>query len=89
MKLGLNHDPLIILQRSLNAAEESVSGNRNAILIFLGTTELEVKTYKDATEALKALFELDNETPCVDIVLVRAATSEGVRLAFKNYSISL
>ena len=44
-----------------------------------------MKAYRDATEALRALFELEKEHPERDIVLVRADTSDEVRLAFKNY----
>lgn len=71
--------------RGLNAADKSVSENRNAILIFSGHQELEIKTYRDSTEALRALFELEKQLPDRDIVLVRADTSDEVRLAFKNY----
>ncbi|HLW07178.1 MAG TPA: hypothetical protein VKY45_06395, partial [Marinilabiliaceae bacterium] len=34
---------------------------------------------------LRALFKLEKEVPHVDIVLVKADTSDEVRLAFKNY----
>lgn len=71
--------------RGLNAADRAVSTNRNAILIFAGGKPLEVKTYRDATEALRALFDLEKQMPERDIVLVRADTSDEVRLAFKNY----
>ena len=71
--------------RNLNAADEIVSTNRNTILIFSESGELEVKTYRDAPEALRALFQLEKERPGKDIVLVRADTSEEVRFAFKNY----
>ena len=36
-------------------------------------------------DALRALFELEKENPGRDIVLVRAASSEEVRIAFRNY----
>jgi len=71
--------------RSLNAADQIVSTNRNTILIFSESGELEVKTYRDAPEALRALFQLEKERPGKDIVLVKADTSEDVRFAFKNY----
>jgi putative GTP pyrophosphokinase len=71
--------------RGLNAADKAVTENRNAILIFLPSGDLEVKTYRDATDALRALFELEKQHPEYDIVLVRADTSDEVRLAFKNY----
>lgn len=76
---------LMNMLRGLNAASKSVSGNRNAILIFSSTSELDVKTYRDATDALRALFDLEKEMPGRDIVLVRGDTDEDVRLAFKNY----
>jgi putative GTP pyrophosphokinase len=71
--------------RSLNSADIIVSKNRNSILIFSQFGELEIKTYRDATEALRALFQLEKEHPGKDIVLVKADTSEKVRFAFKNY----
>lgn len=71
--------------RGLNAADKAVTENRNAILIFSATGDLEVQTYRDATDALQALFELERQHPDRDIVLVRADTSDEVRLAFKNY----
>jgi putative GTP pyrophosphokinase len=71
--------------RGLNAADQVVSANRNTILIFSESGELEVKSYRDAPEALRALFQLEKELPGKDIVLVRADTSEDVRFAFKNY----
>ena len=71
--------------RGLNAASTEVSENRNSILIFHESGELEVLTYRSATEALAALFELEKKHPGIDIVLVKADTSEEVRFAFKNY----
>lgn len=71
--------------KGLNVADTAVTDNRNAILIFSPSGELEVKTYRDATDALHALFALEKEMPSNDIVLVRAATTQDVRLAFKNY----
>jgi hypothetical protein len=71
--------------RGLNAANKAVSGKRNAILIFGDTGNLEIRTFRDAPDALQALFELERELPNQDIVLVRADTSDEVRLAFRNY----
>lgn len=76
---------LIKMLKGLNFANRTISGNRNAILIFSATDKLDVRTYRDATDALKALFDLEKELPGRDIVLVRADTNEDVRLAFKNY----
>ncbi len=71
--------------RGLNASHRAVSDNRNAILIFSASGDLEVKTYRDATDALRVLFQLEREMPDRDIVLVRADTGDEMRLAFKNY----
>ncbi len=71
--------------RGLNSADAIVGTNRNSILIFSPSGELDIKTYRDAPEALRALFQLEKELPGKDIVLVRADSSEEVRFAFKNY----
>jgi ppGpp synthetase/RelA/SpoT-type nucleotidyltranferase len=42
--------------RGLNAANRAVSDKRNAILIFRGSSDLEVRTFRDAPDALRALF---------------------------------
>jgi len=76
---------LLQMLRGLNAADRAVSTNRNAILIFSEGRPLEVKYYRHAPDALRALFELEKKMPDRDIVLVRADTSDEVRLAFKNY----
>jgi hypothetical protein len=84
--LALDEDlGLLKMLRGLNAADKAVTEQRNAILIFSGTTELEVRTYRDSPDALRALFDLERRFPDRDVVLVRADTSEEVRLAFKNY----
>lgn len=69
----------------LTQAKTDISDKRNAILNFAEDGSLEVKSYRDATDALRALFELEKKFPNNDIVLVRADTSDEVRLAFKNY----
>jgi putative GTP pyrophosphokinase len=76
---------LLITLRGLNAADKAVTERKNAILIFSATQALEVRTFRDAPDALRALFELEKEFPNSDVVLVRADTSEDVRLAFRNY----
>lgn len=76
---------LLAMLNALNTADKVVSSNRNSILIFPLTGDVEVRTYRDAPDALRALFELEKEFPDRDIVLVRADTSDEVRLAFKNY----
>ena len=79
-ELGLLH-----MLRGLNLADAEVSQNRNTILIFTEQGELEVRTYRDSTDALRALFELEEEKGREDIVLVKADSSEEMRFAFKNY----
>lgn len=84
--LEVDHE-LSLLQtlRGLNQAKSQISDKRNTILIFSDTGALEVKSYRDAPEALRALFELEKQMPNKDIVLVKADSSEEVRLAFRNY----
>lgn len=76
---------LLNILRGLDAADQVVSSKKNAILIFSENGELEVREFRDAPDALRALFELEKEMPNRDVVLVRADTSEDVRLAFRNY----
>ncbi|MGK2943045.1 MAG: RelA/SpoT domain-containing protein [Immundisolibacter sp.] len=71
--------------RGLNSANSEVTDKRNSILIFSAQGDLEVRSFRDSTDALRALFELEREMPDRDIVLVRADTSDDVRLAFRNY----
>jgi hypothetical protein len=71
--------------KGLNAADRAVSANKNSILIFSEGTPLEVRTFRDATDALRALFDMEKGMPDKDIVLVRGDTSDEVRLAFRNY----
>ena len=53
--------------------------------IFSASGELEIREFRDAPDALRALFELEKQMPEHDIVLVRADTSDEVRIAFRNY----
>ncbi|OGQ59729.1 MAG: hypothetical protein A3J24_08745 [Deltaproteobacteria bacterium RIFCSPLOWO2_02_FULL_53_8] len=69
----------------LNSSEAKSSDGKNSILIFKEDGSLEIKNFKDATDALKELFRLEKEFPSLDIVLVKADTNEEVRIAFKNY----
>jgi putative GTP pyrophosphokinase len=71
--------------RGLNAADSDITGGKNVILIFSDVQELQMKTYRYATDALRALFELERSSPGKDIVLVRADTTEEMRISFKNY----
>lgn len=86
-QFNLLDNELSLLQtlRGLNAADEAVSNKKNVILILSISGETEIKAYRDAPEALSALFELEKTHEGRDIVLVRANTSSDVRLAFKNY----
>jgi len=76
-----------LLQRlkGLNTTNTEISKKKNAILIFKTDGTLEIKTFKDAPDALTSLFILGEEIPHDDIVLVRADTSQEVREAYKNY----
>ena len=76
---------LLKMLRGLNAADKDVSDNKNTILIFGDSGHLEIRSFRDATDALRKLFELEALDSTKDIVLVRADTSEEVRFAFKNY----
>lgn len=69
----------------LSQAKTNISEKRNTILNFAEDGSLEVKSFRDATDALRALFDLEKQFPKNDIVLVRADTSDEVRLAFRNY----
>lgn len=88
VKEFLEHDKelkLLNKLRGLNAVEQSATANRNAILIFSKSDALEIRTYRNATDALADLFKLEEEMRTKDIVLVKADKSEDIRLAFKNY----
>jgi ppGpp synthetase/RelA/SpoT-type nucleotidyltranferase len=76
---------LLLMLRGLNAANKVVSDRRNAILIFSSDGNLEIRTFRDAPDAIRCLFELEHSMPDQDIVLVRADTGDDVRLAFRNY----
>lgn len=76
---------LMNMLRSLNAANQEIKSNKNTILVFSKEGNLEVKTFRDATEALRALFDLERDFPEHDIVLVRADSSEEVKIAYRNY----
>lgn len=76
---------LMSMLRGLRSVKGTFSLKRNAILIISKDNNLEVKTYRDAPSALRALFELERDNPGKDVVLVKADTSEEVRTAFKNY----
>ncbi|MGN7099338.1 RelA/SpoT domain-containing protein [Brevundimonas diminuta] len=84
--IDLDHElNLMTLLRSLNAADAQVQANRNVILIFSDTEELQTESYNSATEALRRLFVLEQQNPGKDIVLVRGDSGDDVRTAFRNY----
>jgi putative GTP pyrophosphokinase len=76
---------LMAMLRSLNTSDADLTEKKNMILVFQEGSKLEMFAYRDATDALKALFELEKQFPGHDIVLVKADTNEEVREAFKNY----
>lgn len=76
---------LIQTLRGLSQAKTEVSDKKNTILNFSEDGSLEIRSFRDATDALRALFELEKKFPKNDIVLVRADTSDEVRTAFRNY----
>ena len=84
--IDLDHE-LSLLQtlKGLNKTSTEITENKNVILIFNENGNLEIKTFKDATSALKELFKLEKERPTKDIVLVKADSGEDVQIAFKNY----
>lgn len=71
--------------RGLHQAKSDISDKKNSILIFDPSGELIIRSFRDATDALRELFELEKEMPSKDIVLVRADSSDEVRTAFRNY----
>lgn len=80
-----NELSLLKTLRGLNQAKSEVSDKKNTILIFSDKGALEVKSFRYAPDALRALFILEEQMPHSDIVLVSADSSEEVRLAFRNY----
>jgi ppGpp synthetase/RelA/SpoT-type nucleotidyltranferase len=84
--VDLDHETHIMpMLRELNAAHSDDDDRRNMILAFKANGDLDMHSYRDATEAMKALFEMEKaNTDGDDIVLVKG-DSEDVREAFKNY----
>lgn len=76
---------LVRMLTGLNSAETVSTDNRNSILIFKEDGSLEVKSFKEAPDALRELFRLERDFPTLDVVLVKADTNEEIRMAFKNY----
>lgn len=76
---------LIQTLRGLDQVKGEISDRKNTILIFDPSGKLDIRSFRDATDALRELFELEKSLPGRDIVLVRADSSEEVRTAFRNY----
>lgn len=76
---------LLNMLRDLNKASNKESDNKNFILDSAPDGGLEVTSFRDATEALRHLFQLEKDRPSHDIVLVRADSTADVRYAFRNY----
>lgn len=76
---------LMDMLHGLTAVKSDFSLKQNVILIFSEDEKLEVRNYRGAPEALRALFLLEKENQDKDVVLVRADTSDSVRVAFRNY----
>jgi putative GTP pyrophosphokinase len=76
---------LVRMLTGLNSSETVSTDSRNSILIFKDDGSLEVRSFKEAPDALKELFKLERDYPKLDIVLVKADTNEEIRMAFKNY----
>jgi len=70
---------------ALNLVKDVVTLQRNIILILPEQGGLEIVSCKNAKEAVAKLFVLEKERPESDIVLVRAGSSDAIRLAFRNY----
>ncbi len=86
----LSLDKKLYLMQTLGGLNSAKSkdidkNKRNSILIFSKDSELEVRNYRNATDATQALFDLEKQMPERDIVLVRAEKAEDVRSAFRNY----
>jgi len=75
----------IKILRGVNASDRSLSKNKNIILIFNQDGDLELRSFRDSTDALTALFKLEQEGSGRDIVLVRGDSTEEIRFAFKSY----
>jgi hypothetical protein len=69
----------------LNAVDRPVSNKKNVILIYSSEGQLEMREFRDSTDAIRELFILEKDNSGKDVVLVRADSSDEVRIAFKNY----
>ncbi len=69
---------------ALNSVDASLLDVENVILIF-SDAGLRTEKFRYNGKALKKLFELEQNQPEADIVLVTAGKSQDIRTAFKNY----
>ena len=76
---------LVTMLRQLNARASGGTEYRNMILISSPNAPLDIRPFRYATDALKALFELERADPNRDVVLVRADTTAEAHIAFRNY----
>lgn len=72
---------------NINLVNHEFAVRRNVILIFNEVTgDLETESYADAAGALNRYFELEeSQSSDIDVVLVRADSSESIKYAFRNY----
>lgn len=71
--------------KGLNAANQKILLKWNTILNISNENKLQIHSFRSDADALKKLFELEKDLPSNDIVLVKADSSDAVRLAYKNY----
>jgi ppGpp synthetase/RelA/SpoT-type nucleotidyltranferase len=76
---------LMKVLRALNFSQEVITHSKNVILLLSDYRDLRIRTYRQATDAIESLFQLEKEYPSDDIVYVRADSSEDVRLSYRNY----
>lgn len=77
---------LLSTLRRLNPSEaQNPDDVHNYILVFKPNQQLNVFPFNNVPQALRQLFELENEHPDWDIVLVRGESKADVRIAFTNY----
>ncbi|KLU04935.1 RelA/SpoT domain protein [Rhodopirellula islandica] len=70
---------------NLQSIDSVITTKKNTILLISSGGALEVKSYRHATTAIQTLFDLEEERPDSDVVLVRGDSTDDIRLAFKNY----
>lgn len=71
--------------RGITQSTTELSPKRHSVLNMAPDGSLTVMSFRDAADAIRTLFQLEKSYPKNDIVLVRADSTEEVRLAFRNY----